>query len=118
MELMHLMRQLKMEYLIANLDALCEQAAKARAEYEKAIVPDDTEIEHLKGLLDYEEADPSRRWEPEITAASYYHSVWYMRKRTEDYRRAHKAGHWKEEDIQEFLKEERRKKDGSNKDKG
>lgn len=28
MELMHLMRQLKMEYLIANLDALCEQAAK------------------------------------------------------------------------------------------
>lgn len=56
--------------------------------------------------------------EPEITAASYYHSVWYMRKRTEDYRRAHKAGHWKEEDIQEFLKEERRKKDGSNKDKG
>lgn len=111
-----------MEYyaeLYAGMDDdLCEQAAKARAEYEKAIVPDEKEIEHLKGLLDYEEADPSRRWEPEITAASYYHSVWYMRKRTEDYRRAHKAGHWKEEDIQEFLKEERRKKDGSNKDKG
>lgn len=33
MELMHLMRQLKMEYLIANLDALCEQAAKQELDY-------------------------------------------------------------------------------------
>ena len=33
MELMHLMHQLKMEYLIANLDALCEQAAKQELDY-------------------------------------------------------------------------------------
>jgi hypothetical protein len=40
MELMHLMRQLKMEYLIANLDALCEQAAKQELDYRSFLADD------------------------------------------------------------------------------
>lgn len=43
-----------MEYyadLYAGMDDdLCEMAAKARAEYEKAIVPDEREIERMKGI--------------------------------------------------------------------
>lgn len=107
-----------MEYyadLYAGMDDdLCEMAAKARAEYEKAIVPDEREIERMKGILDYEDADPSPRWEPEITAASYYQSVWRTQERIKGYRRAHQAGCWKEEDVQKFLEEEkeRSKKDG------